>query len=240
MIKVAFFLEGQTEQIFIEKLLQQHIGYQGQIVKINLRGRPSFLGTKNRFKTRKSDNYYFLLVNVGSDEKVVSVIKENLKAMTGQSKFQAIFGIRDVYPEVQREDKNKLYISIRNQIPTDKVKIVLATMEIEAWFLADHNLFSQIDSRLTPGYIKKNLNHHNKPVDLVNDDPENRYDRPANIVKDIYNLVSFKYKKRKDDIHKITNKIDYDTLCLTTKDQGKIKAFHNFMDELDLVINKKK
>ena len=57
-------------------------------------------------------------------------------------------------------------------------------MEIEAWFLADHSLFSKIDESLTPEYIKTKLG-----LDLINDDPEKECRHPA---KDIDNILCLK------------------------------------------------
>lgn len=117
---------------------------------------------------------------------------------------------------------------------SDKISLILAVMETEAWFLADYNLFSKIDNKLTPDYIKAKLN-----LDLINDDPEEnpKYDKPANLVKDIYDLSdNQKYTKRIGDCYKITEKIDYDYLYEGTKGK-KIAAFHLLVDKLEEVLN---
>ena len=131
-------------------------------------------------------------------------------------------GIVDIILEPMKQSRNNL---------TDRISLILAVMETEAWFLADHNLFSKIDSKLTPGYIKQELQR-----DLIKDDPEEDYDKPADIIKDIYDLAGKHYRKRYGDSCNIVNNINYDYLYCETRDR-KISAFHLLVEKLDEVLN---
>ena len=111
------------------------------------------------------------------------------------------------------------------------IVVILAVMETEAWFLADYNLFSKINPLLTSKYIKQELGK-----DLIKDDPEEDYDKPTKLIKDIYNLVGKKYKKHEDDSYEITHRINYDYLCLDTKGK-KVRAFHLLLDKIEGTLN---
>ena len=83
------------------------------------------------------------------------------------------------------------------------LRLILAVMEIEAWFLADCDLFERIHPIAAVNVIRERLN-----IDLIHDDPES-YDHPTEILKDIFNLFDEKYKKREKQVHKIAAKSDY-------------------------------
>ena len=240
MISIAFFVEGQTEQVFIEKLLRQILGRDNYYIeRIVIRGK----GERRFLKLKASKNnyfkYYFQIIDVGTDEKVVSDIKENMTNMINNHNYKKIFGIRDVYP-IPRKEKSNLEKVIKAQLNNKQVTVIFATMEIEAWFLADPNLFENLfpESKpsLTSKYIKEKISYKGKPVDLIKSDPEKIFDHPTNIVKDIFELANEKYKKREADSYKISKNINYDTLYFDTKEQGKISVFHDFIDQFEKVI----
>ena len=81
MHKLAIFVEGQTEQIFIRQLLHQIFGYQSiKIRNEKVRGRNIFIQLGDNTQD-ESLQYLFLLVNVGNDEKVASAVLENAANM---------------------------------------------------------------------------------------------------------------------------------------------------------------
>ena len=78
MREIAIFVEGQTEQIFVKKLLEEYVGYSLglEIKRITIRGKERFI----KITTQNSEaniEYFFLIIYVGNDEKVVSDIREN-------------------------------------------------------------------------------------------------------------------------------------------------------------------
>jgi hypothetical protein len=302
MIKIAFFVEGQTEKIFIEQLL------------INIFGIEKFFFVKTDNiaaiyreikKTEENNNgnkkYYVLIYDVSGDHNTVaSKLRETGRRLLEKAGFCKIFGICDLYKkDERRSDKQKIFDGLRSSMDLmwfviteeiiynvkykitsrqlsilrtlvnsnypeealikklnkiklhkniidmllepmkeikckfkDKISLILAVMETEAWFLADHNLFSKIDPKLTPEYIKQMLGK-----DLIKDDPEEDYDKPANLVKDIYDLSdNKKYTKRMGDSCKIADNIDYDYLYEGTRGK-KIATFHLLVDKLEEVLN---
>ncbi len=171
------------------------------------------------------------MVDVGNDEKGVSVIKENADNMLNKHGYKEIWGIRDFFPE-KIENKVKMITAINRVINnSQRISVILVIMEIEAWFLADYNIFSKINKKLTPDYIKEKIG-----IDLINDDPEVKYNHPSVVINNILKLADQKYTKNKGQIHKIVNSIDYDFLCLDVKQTSKIKAFFLFLKKLHAVL----
>ena len=227
MKKVAIFVEGQTEQIFVKQLIHQWYGYQNiQVAEEKIRGKSLFLRLR---EIDSSYEYYFQIIDVGSDESVTSAIRDNAKDMlaTGYAK---IIGLRDLYP-TPRTKKNKVLeyaqkILSEFNCPT-KLKVLLAIMEIEAWFLGDPGLFQKIDKRLTPEHIKQELEY-----DLEHADSEIAYDHPAKVIEKIYELAGKKYGKHESDAYQIAHRLDYDYLCLEAKERQKIPSFSLFLSEI--------
>ena len=230
MKKVAIFVEGQTEQIFVGQLIHQIYGYQGvNLISEKIQGSSLFVKISQGFDPDFID-YLFLIVDVGTDDRVVSAILENAEGLA-QKGFCKILGLRDLFPK-KRSQKEAMLLAHQKALSSltsaDTTKVLLAVMEIEAWFLADPTLFSRIDASLTAENIKTALD-----VDLEKEDPEDAYEHPANIIKDIYQLAGMRYRKRADDIHKIAHNIDYNTLYLDAQEKGHIKSFALFVKELE-------
>lgn len=226
MIKISFFVEGQTERIFIEKLLDKYFTHpEFEIESCRLIGDGIQMVRKRNIYS--GIQLYILIYDVGNDERVVSELLERSEYMISKQGYNMLLALKDLYPKTIQE-KSKVITSIQRLFNKykykDKLKFILAIMETEAWFLAEFNLFSRINSRLTHTYINEKSNY-----DLVNDDPES-YSHPAKIVDKIYRLVDLRYKKREEQSYKIAHNIDYDFLCLDVKEMGKISSFFYFLE----------
>ena len=106
MNKLAVFVEGQTEQLFVEKLLQAIAGEKSiTIEKRKAAGGGASAKRHCRFvevsAARGDEQYYAMIVDCGTDSKVKSDIRERYERLT-DSGFSTIIGIRDVYP-IERE-----------------------------------------------------------------------------------------------------------------------------------------
>jgi len=222
MINIAFFVEGQTERIFIQELLSEYLTYSKYTIEaIKMIGKKS-----RRIITKRNISpeieYNILIYDVGCDEKVVSVLLERAENMINQHKYHRLFAIRDLHPK-KRENKEKIIDLVKhefNKKPFGKhLRFVLAIMETESWFLADHNLFYRINNKLSPNYIKNKLN-----IDLIKNDPE-LYESPAVKVGKILSLVGIKYKKREKQSYNICHNIDYAFLCFGKEIDNKISSF---------------
>ena len=91
------------------------------------------------------------------------------------------------------------------------VKFILSVMEIEAWFLAEHNHFPLVDSAITVGAIQAALGF-NPESDDMSDRPQ-----PTNDMMAAYGLGGKMYQKgaAKGTI----DKLDYDYMYVVLRER---------------------
>lgn len=233
MNKLAIFVEGQTEQLFAEKLLVEIAGAK----KLRIEKRKARGGRKNKRRLRllettavdSQQEYFLLIVDCGEDERVGSDIRERYGNLVAQG-YQAIIGIRDVFPQ-EREDIPKLREGLRYKLRTGPIEVlfVLAIMEIEAWFIAEHTHFARISDELTTERIKASIG-----FDPSTDDVELR-DHPSQDLHEIYNLAGYFYKKSKTDVERTVDALDYARIYLAL---GKrLNDLQNLIERIDLFLS---
>jgi len=190
--KLAIFVEGETEQLFLEWLVREMANAAHlQIVFRKARG-----GTTTRRRTRiveaVADNsdlkFYVLIVDCGGDGGVKSRILQEYDNLV-QYDYKAIVGLRDA-PR-RRADIPRLRQGLPVGVPSFPVPVdfVLAIMEIEAWFLAEYTHFQRINDSLTPAAIHSRLG-----FDPSIDDMQLR-DRPAEDLNAAYEIAGERYQK---------------------------------------------
>ncbi|MEG3899571.1 MULTISPECIES: DUF4276 family protein [unclassified Microcoleus] len=228
--KIACFVEGQTEQIFVEKLFKEIAGYK----KISIETF-KFQGGKGNRRIQpltpsivKDAPFFVLLYNCDGDSQVVSDIKYQHKSLTN-SGYKKIIGLRDLYPtplekkqEVEKGIRGNLKVWQHNGIP---ISMNLAVMEVEAWFLAEWNYFAKIYNRLTCDFILQKCG-----LDLRIIDTEQRT-HPSQDLDKIYRLVSRNYDKSEITSQEIINNLDYELLYLHLVNS--VKQLKKFIDEID-------
>ena len=149
-----------------------------------------------------------MIVDCGGDETVVSRIREEYDNLVAQG-YEAIIGIRDVYP-LPREDIPNLARRIPLNVKTKPIRVVfvLAIMEVEAWFLAEYTHFERIDPALTVASISANLGFDPSAGDM-----EQR-PTPARDLHEAYRLVGFEYSKSRANVQRTVGVLDYARLYL--------------------------
>lgn len=227
MIKVSFFVEGQTERIFLEKFFSEYFGIIKVIIESN-----KLIGDKTRqIRARKINSnteVYVLIYEVMNGDKVVSEVLDKAERMI-KNGYRQLLALRDLYPKKIEEKDRVISATLKefNKFPfADKLKHILAIMEIEAWFLADYKLFEKVDTRLTAQFINQNSG-----LDLVSTDPET-YPHPAKIINSILKIVGKSYKKHEAQSYNIIYNIDYEYLCCGGV-SNKIKSFFCFLKYID-------
>lgn len=101
MKKVAVFVEGQAELILVRELLIKMYNYQNvgincyNLICDNLQYTPHPYGDKT------AQNYY-MIVNVGNDNSVLSKIFARASGLYEKG-FTKIIGLRDVYGDVYKK-----------------------------------------------------------------------------------------------------------------------------------------
>lgn len=243
MRKIALFVEGQSELIFVREFLLKVFDFQVSVKCFNLIS-DNLSPAEYSFST-PGPPFHFEIINVGNDVAVLSRILRREKSFWAAG-FDKIVGLRDMYSRAYREETSERVIdseiNLRFQqgaIDTINTKAVrpgdihfsFAIMEIEAWILALGHCFQTIDEALTFEFINEKLS-----FDLNQIDPETTFFHPANKIEEIYALVGREYQKKKGDISAIMSSLQKnDFKSLYTSD--KCASFNHFVDALPPVLN---
>lgn len=241
MKKIAFFVEGLTEQIFLKKLLEEIAG----VKHISISEQKLFTsnGKAGHYKilaeSKITGAKYFALINdVGGDSKVQSELLDNYHSLVKRG-YTTILGLKDVYPH-NYSDISKLEKAAKFGLPTKPVlaMTIFAVMEVEAWFIAECSHFQKIDISLTPQKIK-----HDFSIDILNDDLQ-QINNPAEKLHKIYSSVGKKYYlvksknkkiKKKKRIQKTVDSIDYANLYVTVP--NKFPYFKELIRQIDTFLS---
>jgi hypothetical protein len=231
-MKIAMFVEGQTENIFVQKLLEKYFS-PGKIQIVSIKQ----LGKHRRIRFQDTVQYLehlCLIVDVGGDESVLSKLKENYDTMCQQG-FQHFFGLRDLKSEAYERFGERIIQKIMDTVKEfdlrQTVYFHFAKMEIEAWFLAVPQLFIALHPSLT---VEKLAQATGKNWEQI--DPETDIQNPANEIKRILSQVGQTYSKSKDDAYRIVSRIDWEELCFNARQKVKISYFFRFLDDLEKVL----
>ncbi len=194
MNKLAVFVEGFTEILFVEKLIEELAGQNKVLIEqIRIRGgsnAPRTTRTIRAAKPNTGQRYYVLLFDCGGDETVKTRILEEHENLT-QSGYSRIIGIRDVRPNFTYADIPKLERGLPTYIRTSLIPVtfILSVMEIEAWFLAEATHYPKIDPTISTAAIKTQLG-----FDPETDDMERRT-HPTDDLNRCYALGGKSYQK---------------------------------------------
>jgi hypothetical protein len=213
MNKLAIFVEGQTESIFAERLLREIAGGGMQIEQREARGG----GRSGKIRAfdlepRSGDTgpkHYVLIYDCGGDSKVKSDVLEQYDSLV-RNGYQAIIGIRDVYPNFSYDEIPQLRSGLAYGMKTKPVEVVMALgiMEIETWFISEYTHFERMNPILTLERIHAEVGFN--PRD---DDVELR-PHPAGDLKAIYALACLSYNKKKAVVERTVDTLDYARLYL--------------------------
>ena len=208
MKKLAIFVEGQTEQIFVRKLLEEIAGKKNIRINIMAKDPKQIERIAMTNLTNNSIQYYVLIYNCCNDEALVGYISDQYSSLINDG-YNKIIGLRDVYPKFTISEIDKLerglHFSLRGK---NFAKVVLAVMEIEAWFLSEWKHFEKISPILTPATIYEKLGF-NPEIDDMEERPN-----PAEDLKRVYQLAGRSYQKRRKQTETIVSSLDYDFLYL--------------------------
>lgn len=229
MHKLAVFVEGYTELLFIDRLISEIGGTHNVIIEQRkIRGGGSRLkrtmSTIKAAKPATGQQYYVLLIDCGGDSLVKTRILEEHEKLT-QVGYRKIIGIRDVRPNYSYGDIPKLESGLRKYVKTSliPVEFILAIMEIEAWFLAEFNHFPRIDPSITVAEIKKILG-----FDPELDDLELR-PNPKDDLNAAYMIGGKSYEKGQDATIKV---LDYPYIYIELKNRfAYLKRLGDSIDE---------
>ena len=227
MKKIAFFVEGQTEMFFINRLLIEIAGQKNisiQLIKL-IGGKTvpkleTIIPQSLKYVEPTNPKFYVLIYDSSSDNKVQSDILDNLSNLK-LAGYTEIIGLRDLFPsnisDLENLKKGIEYFKNKNKPLLIDYKIVIAVHEIEAWFISEHNHFLLIDTKLNCEFINEKLG-----INLNNDDISLLYNPAKNLGK-IYNLAGKGYgkTKQKKQVERTIEFLDYSNLYLNIRNKNK-------------------
>jgi Domain of unknown function (DUF4276) len=222
-MKLAIFVEGLTEDIFVENLLREYFDPgKIQIQSIGQQGRKKSVFFRARDVEKQWAEHFCLIIRADNDERVLSKLRQEYTGMLAKG-FSAFFGLRDLKSDSYKKYGDDIIDRIRKTIRSfeqgNNVFFHFAKMETEAWFLAAPSCFG-----LTIDEIEKRTGYNLEEID-----PEKDIENPTTVVKRILG----RYTKSKDEIHNIVSKIDWEELCEGAKEKGKISFFFSFLHDLE-------
>lgn len=208
MRKLAIFVEGLTEQILVRQLLQAVLDQNRiaiQTVKITggHNVRMSLTVMRAAHVERRTD-YYIMVYDCGGETNVKGYLLAHREKLV-KNGYTMIMGLRDVYPNFQREEVPKLLKGLNHRLPQRKAAthIYLAVMETEAWFLGEYRHLKKVSPKLTPALIEKHLGFNPRKENME------KREQPSVDIKAAYQLVGHDYTKKKDRLNAIVRKLDF-------------------------------
>jgi len=232
MKKIAFFVEGHTEKIFLEYFLTEYLAPTNYTID-------TYLLVGDNFKTiskgidYENPSYYFYIYTVGNDERVSSAILERADNLMIKEGYDAIIGIRDLFPNnrtLLNQIQNSFESLFSDKEFSHQIFLFVSIMEVEAWFLADYNLFLEPPVEITIELINETLN-----IDIVSDNIET-YRNPTTVLDRIMRLGGGSYSKHQTEVHSICSRLDYCFLCFDVTFYSRIQAFNNFFNVFNTIL----
>lgn len=212
MKRIAFFVEGQTEQIFVNRLVKEILGRNAaNIIQKQSRGGANIPKQQivRSLSISRKPQYEILIFDCGSDNRVKSEILDNITNLR-ESGYTMIVGLRDLYPlkidELDKLEKGLKFLPNKIKKEGAYFDIIIAVHEIEAWFLAEASHLQRVDKRLSGQFIKEHLGFNPYTTN-----PETRV-HPAKDLNDIYQLAGKSYTKRYGQTMRIMNKLDFNNI----------------------------
>lgn len=244
-MKIAVYVEGQTELIFVRELLKMWYNYNQSEIGFrcyNLRnaeapGFPAEYG----YGSEQSANFYEI-INVGTDTSVLSVAIKNGHRHQNLG-YSHVVALRDMFSDNYHKEVHKLrgarmihpplnerFItgaekSIEQKGFSGYIHINFAIMEVECWLLGMGWYLEKEDPNLTQEYL---LVSHGLDLDA---DQETTIYHPAGQLKEIYRTIGKNYDKHSGDVCSIMAKLektDFEMLL----DLPKCKSFNQFISNL--------
>lgn len=239
MKRIEIFVEGISELIFVRDILQKIYNHDATTVYIHCNSLNTSTNSTNLWTFGNTNaTYHIEITDTGSYTKLLSAIT-NRRNRLSENNAGLVLGLRDIdsqeYEEYKKDHCRDEAIQkveegvLRglSSVTFDmEVKIFYAVTELEAWFLALHKIFPQIDSRLTNNFIKTSLG-----LDLENIDPEKNLEKPSDDLLAILALINnHDDKPRRTNV--VISKITLE-LIEEIKNQ-KVSRMHQFIEQLKI------
>ena len=206
MKRAAFFVEGQTEAIFLKRLLQEMAGDHNIIFHEEKKHAGIYLLQSTTAPT--TERYEALIVDCSNDDQVLSSILDRYSDLVTAG-YDLIIGIRDLYP-LPAAALAAVQAAIQPIIPNTPTPVIMtiAVQEVEAWFLQEESHLSRIDPRLTATAIHAATGYN------INSDLAEGVGHPATLLHEIYQIAGLAYRKNRRQVQRTVSAIDYSRLYI--------------------------
>ena len=230
MLKMAIFVEGQTEALFVHRLINE-ITTRHDIKITMANAKMPLVIEVGSGSDPDAYSAHISIKDYGGDGNVATQVRDNYNLLVSKG-FSKIVGLRDIYPhDTQHIDilRGKDRRSLNYRIPTHPVEVqwVFSIRETEAWFLGDTGHFLRMDSRLTPDAILTETGY-----DLSATQPHT-VPNPADLLSRIYRLAGKQYRKSRDQVNDVLNTLDFAQLYLNAR---RFPELHHLTDLLDALL----
>lgn len=219
MKKVALFVEGQAESIFVREFLLKW--YEYNVAELGFDCYTMFssdIRPIGRSYGNKESAHYYQIINVNNDNSVLGRIMENADRLVDRG-FELIIGLRDMYTPRYREmahdhrvhvDLNQRFIKSSNKIISEclshkNISFHFAIMEVEAWMIGLLNLSEE--------------------------DPETAYIHPAKTLCDFMRQAGKQYDKKEGEVESICSQFTKEHFH-NLLDSGRCSSFASFVQAL--------
>jgi hypothetical protein len=208
--KLAIFVEGETEQIFVKKLISE-LANKGSVCYEIQRQHEGVLSlVKMIDESCGNPEIHVLIANCRHDGQVKTQIIDRYKYLV-KAGYSLVIGLRDVYPMSHSEiPKLQQYLYTRVSQSPVPVEFILAIMEIEAWFLEETTHFARVHPALTKEVIvESGFNPDHERAES--------FPNPAEILNQIYGSVGLAYKKRENQVNRTVDALSFENIYLEVR-----------------------
>ncbi len=214
MNKMAVFVEGKTEMLFVCKLLQEIAAKNHLTIHTCRLQGPLNSPRMDLLYVREANtvNTHFVMIfDCANDDLAKDRMRREYSTLTTTGQYKWIICLRDVYPKTHA-DLHNFELHFPRYVPTQPVQVqfILAIMEIEAWMLAEHSHFVKVSSTLTCAAIQATLGFDPSTDDMM------LRSHPAEDLNRCYQLAGKVYSKGNE---KQINNIDFSEVYLSVKDK---------------------
>lgn len=230
MKKIAIFVEGWTEFIFVARLLEEMQGFGKVHLELKTQHGGLFHDYRSQGVPDEFAEFWVLLVNCCCDGKVKPAILERRDLLIN-SGYELVIGLQDLHPK-PFVDWQRVEDGLNSGLADHalKVRISLEVMEAEAWFLNESTHFEKLDPSLTIQRIAESTGF-NPASDIA----ESGVPLPAKMLERIYRLAELRYDKKQAEIHRTVAALDFSEIYLTVRSMSKsLDRFFSHLEEAGL------
>lgn len=225
MIRIAIFVEGMTEQKFVERLIIELLGKRK--INFDLRSnRVTSTSTAISYQAQNDCEFDVLIFDCCGESRVSTKIIDDYQLLVNAG-FSVILGLRDIYPLTHAEIPN-IESALSSIMPSGSInpKIHLAILEIETWFIEEKTHFIKVDQRLTSEFISSN--------GIQIPSPASALPNPAQTLNEIYHLVNLAYRKKSSQVERTVAALSFDEIYMNAR--SKLSDLDEFINALETVM----